>query len=155
MSRIRIVAVTFVIGATLAVTVPASGQSAQHPDYTVVVPGQAERLPLNDTRWVLASATLPVPPPSDTARITLMFRGVTLDMSSGCNRGSTSYSVSRTHELGISPYVVTRMSCPGALEQWEPAFFKFLGATPTITVDGNALVLKTADAEMRFKRILD
>jgi heat shock protein HslJ len=155
MSRIRVIAVAVIVGATLSVAVLASGQSTQKPDYAVVVPGPGERLPLNGTKWVLAGAKLPVPTPADLSRITLAFRSGTLTMSSGCNRGSTSYSVSPTHALGLSStYVVTRMSCPGALEQWEPAFFRFLGAKPAITLDGNSLVLKTADAEMQFNRIL-
>ena len=155
MSNTPIVAVAVVLGAALSASALAAGQAGQKPDYPVFVQGQVEVLPLNDTKWALASAKLPVPTPTDTSRITLAFRGATLSMSSGCNRGSTSYSVSPTHQFGISTYVVTRMSCPGALGQWEPAFFKFLGAKPTITLDGNALVLKTADAEMQFKRILE
>jgi heat shock protein HslJ len=154
MSRIRIVAVSLVLGAALSASTLAAGQT-QKPDHQVVVQGQVEQLPLNDTHWALASAKLPVLTPEDRSRVTLAFRaGTLITMSSGCNRGSTSYSVSRTHELGISTYVVTRMACPGTLEQWEPAFFKFLGARPVVTLDGNDLVLKTADAEMKFKRVL-
>jgi heat shock protein HslJ len=148
-----IVLVIIVSGASQA-SAQTSGQAGQTP-YPVVVKGTDPFAGLNDTRWTLTSAKLSVPPPDDTSRITLDFHGGTLSMSSGCNRGNTSYTVSPAdHRLGISTYTLTRMACPGPVMDWETAFFKFLGSRPAVTREAEALVLKSGDAEMRFKRVL-
>lgn len=127
----------------------------QKPNEPVVVQGARPFADLDGTRWTLASATLAVPPPDDTRDVTLEFRGANLQMGSGCNHGTASYSVSpKEHTLTIGAYPLTRMACREPVMAWENAFFKFLASRPTLARDGETLVLKSGDAEMRFKRTL-
>jgi len=135
-------------------TAAQSGGQEQKPGQapSVTVKGTAD-LDLDGTRWTFVSATLAVPAPEDVSRITLGFGNGSLRVSSGCNRGTTGFKVA-DGALVASMFAVTRMACSGALERWEPAFFQFLGSRPKIAYDGALLVLKLADSEMRFTRVL-
>lgn len=115
-------------------------------------PATADPASLAGTAWRLDSASIGVPAPPDTARITLRFDESRISVSSGCNRGAGAYSID-DGVLVASTLATTRMACIGPLAEWEPAFFKVLASKPAMSRDGPDLVLKSADGELRFRSV--
>ncbi|MBP7570587.1 MAG: META domain-containing protein [Acidobacteria bacterium] len=111
---------------------------------------QAE--PLDGTAWQLASASLPVAPPTDVAAVTLKFKEGRVSAASGCNTGVGSYS-EEGGSLTVGLLAATRKACPGELDAWEPAFFAFLGANPAMERTGDELVLTSGGQVLRFRAL--
>lgn len=126
-----------------------SPPSAQAPA-PVAVQAADPALALDDTRWTLTKGTLTVAAPADTSTVTLAFGKGSLNAGSGCNRGTTSYQV-RDGRLVAGMFAITRMACADPLMKWESAFFKFLASKPTVSREGEALVLKAGDEDLKFK----
>ena len=115
-------------------------------------PAGADQASLVGTSWRLESASVGVPVPPDTTRITLRFDAERISVSSGCNRGTGAYSI-ENGVLVASTLAMTRMACAGPFAQWEPAFLEVLASKPSIARDGPDLVLKSADRELRFRSV--
>lgn len=105
---------------------------------------------LAGTEWRLVAARLGMPTPPDVSRVNVKFTDTTLSAATGCNTGGGAYKVAGG-ALVAPTFATTRKACIGPVEQWEPAFFRFLSSTPTIKRDGDDLVLTSAEGDMWFR----
>jgi len=108
--------------------------------------------------WVLSSvARSGVAPSSAWGRIdpaiTLSISGNSLVGNAGCNTYSFGGG-SGSLTLPLTKIVATRMACKTAsVMQRESAYLDILSQVETASVSDNELVLRDADAELRFRRV--
>ena len=108
--------------------------------------------------WVLSSATRSgVAPSSAWGRIdpaiTLSISGNSLVGNAGCNTYSLGDS-SGSLTLPLTNIVATRMACKAAsVMERESTYLDILSRVDTVSVSDNELVMRDADAELRFRRL--
>jgi heat shock protein HslJ len=89
-------------------------------------------------------------------RIRLDVRDADFSASAGCNTIGGRYRI-EAGRLVVDQLATTDMGCPGALGAQDEWLARFLGAGPTIHLDGNALDLSTGSIVIRLmdRRIVD
>ena len=108
--------------------------------------------PLDGTGWQLASATLAVPTPDATARITLRFEDGRVRAASGCNTGTAAYTLD-AGTLAVKMFATTRMACTDVLNAWEAAFFAFLSSSPLVSRAGTDLTLTSGPHALVWRAV--
>lgn len=82
-------------------------------------------------------------------RIELRFDGDQIGASAGCNSMGGSYSIA-DGVLVVGPLFATEIGCEPERQEQDDFVADLLGAGPTLVVDGDRLVLTTADIEVEF-----
>ncbi len=131
------------IATAMAVTVAAATLSACGTGSSPVLdPAGAE--PLAGTSWVLASfldaAGEQHAPEVDAATATISFADTAVSGSTGCNRFTGTYAQDGA-AVTVSVGGVTKMACPGLLQDQESAVLSDLGKVATASQHGTSLTL--------------
>ena len=105
------------------------------------------RVTLAGTRWTLVSINGAAP---KSERASLAFGSERLSMTAGCNGIGGNWSLVSGRLVG-GPYVSTMMFCDGLMDQ-ERALGALLEARPDIVLEGDRLIMRSAQYSAIFRR---
>lgn len=79
----------------------------------------------------------------DGSEVVISFEEGMVVVEAGCNSQRGSFEVSDDGSLVVGPMAATMMACDDALMAQDQLLAEFLGAAPSISLDGDELVLTT------------
>ena len=109
---------------------------------------------LSGTHWVLVELIGADVVTEGNQEMTLNFDEEELNGYSGCNQFSAGYSANQsTGTLEVSPLTTTLMACMDEeVMAREGEYQSALQAAESYTLDGNILIIESADGTLRFER---
>lgn len=128
----------------LGLVVAACGESTESVDVTSSIEGRQF--------WSTSVIEDGEPRPLvDGTRIQLRFDNGNIGASAGCNSMGGSYAIASSNSGGIlevTDMAMTEMGCDAPRHEQDQFVADLLTASPTITLDGNDLVLSTTDVTL-------
>jgi heat shock protein HslJ len=110
--------------------------------------GTADPASLNGKQFISVKINGHTLVPGTTIRLT--FQDGTLGAQAGCNSMSGSYSIVDSKLVSDGPWAMTEMGCDPALHAQDDWLTTFLGSGPSVSIDGDKIVLTAGDTSIEL-----